>query len=133
MFEVLWNHFPKDQQLTPTDRALLQTWMRFDEKYVFDNSDNPQSRFHRATVHRRIGQGTFTLGNIPDALEHFHHAIELFESLVLDQPTISSYRSELADAYVRLAWVLHAQGDAVGIEDAVQQGDSKSRRRPVAQ
>ncbi len=120
VFEVLWNHFPKDQQLTPSDRALLQTWMRFDEKYVFDNAANPQFRFQCAAVHRRIGQGTFMLGNVPDALGHLHRTIDLLECLVLDQPTITSYRTELADAYVRMAWVLHAQGDADGIEDSVQ-------------
>ena len=117
VFARLWNHFPKDQPLSPDDRALLETWMRFDEKYVFDNSNHPQARFESATVHRRIGQGVFLLGDIPDALEHFRQAIDLFESLVLDQPTITSYRSELADAYVRMAWVLHAKGDTVGAED----------------
>jgi tetratricopeptide (TPR) repeat protein len=99
----------------------LEVWVRYDEKYVYQNARNQECRFQRATAHRRLGQGRSALGDLADAESHLRQALALLDELAAEQPAVSSYRGEKADTYARLAWVLYASGNRSAADAACRQ------------
>lgn len=97
-------------QLSDPDRALLEAWVRYDERYALKNTEDVHTRYQQAMAHRRIGLATMMLDELNDAEDHFRQAIAFFGELARENQTVASYSSEQADTYARLAWVLHSNG-----------------------
>jgi tetratricopeptide (TPR) repeat protein len=111
LFQKHWNAIPDGQPLRRSDRELLDTWIRYDTTYVYENAGQADCRFTLATIHRRIGETAQLLGDQAAADKHFRKAIELFQQLAEDEPSACTNAAEAADTLTRLAWVARARGD----------------------
>ena len=124
VFSVLLDRLAQNIQVPDVDQQLLKTWLQFDKQFIEKNASNESLRFEVATAHRRLGYGSFLLGEGEKAIEHFHSAVELLQGLAVDHPTIGSYGAETADTYALLGWVLQKSSRyaaaAVAYEDAIR-------------
>ncbi len=121
VFQKIWQQIPLDRELGNVDKEMLEVWLRYDLKFVLENGDNPNTRFERATTHRRVGQATFALKRFEEAQEHYTESARLFGELMYENESVYSYRSELADTTVRLAWIMQARQNAPGRDAAIEQ------------
>jgi tetratricopeptide (TPR) repeat protein len=131
MFQHIWNRIPAGDDPTQMDRELLEAWVSYDEEFVHANVDDPSTRFLRATADRRVGLATSRLGHLSEAEDHYLQAATLLEELVEENATVSTYRSELADTYARLAWSRIATGDADGARDAYCRAAALTNLTPI--
>ena len=84
--------------LSETQKALLQSWLKFDEQYLNRIRREPSSLFTQANLHSRRGRSSQFLGMHEQALIDFRAAIGLLEKLHADYPGIPSYAADLVAA-----------------------------------
>ncbi len=121
LFNELLKRLPQNRELAESDQLELRTWLRFDEKFLAENANRPDSRFETAVVHRRIGHASLLLRDVRRAKEEFQRSIKLLEELSREQPTVSSFVAENAETHIRLGWALRQSGAFAEAADTFRQ------------
>jgi tetratricopeptide (TPR) repeat protein len=77
---------------------LLQSILRFYERFAERNDTNPRLQHEAARAHRRVGDVQARLGRTEEAEAAWTKAVDLLERLVAEFPDRLPYRRELAEA-----------------------------------
>jgi len=94
---------------------LLEPALRYYQKFLEKNADDPTMRQQVGVAHRRVGDLYFSLDRHAEAEQSFDKSIELLERLAGELPGEPAYRQELARAFVsrgRLIRLLGRQKEA---------------------
>lgn len=102
LFQFFIQRVSDDATLAPEDRALLQNWLEFDERFIERIRDRNILKFERVNAHLRLGHGLYLLELAEPSIAHFETAIELLEDLLEENSMIASYRLDQSDAYYGL-------------------------------
>jgi tetratricopeptide (TPR) repeat protein len=111
LFAETLKSIPLDGNLRQADNALLEKWLQADEQFLADNEGVSETRFEQGIAHRRTGQCRDLQGKHEHAALHYRQAIELFDALSRDHPTVPSYVGEQVDIYIRLGWAKRKSGN----------------------
>jgi len=77
---------------------MLQSILRFYERFAERNDTNPRLQHEAARAHRRVGDVQLRLGRVAEAEVAWGKAVAMLERLVAEFPARLPYRRELAEA-----------------------------------
>ena len=104
-------------QMEPIRRDLLLDALKFYQKFLGKQSDDPVIRRETALAYRRVGRIHHLLGEYQDAERAYRHAIEMFNSLAPSASTDPVLVLEMLLCHIEFSWTLSAIGNG---ENAVQ-------------
>jgi tetratricopeptide (TPR) repeat protein len=84
------------------ETALLQSVLKFYDRFAEQNATNPRLQQEAARAHRRVGELHQQLGHAAEADDAYRRAARIYETLAGEFPDRSEYRFELADTYTRI-------------------------------
>src|SRR5262249_39941541 len=99
---------------------LLEPALRYYQKFLEKNADDPTMRQHVGVAHRRVGDLYFSLDRHADAQQSVDKSIELLEKLAGELPGEPAHRQELARAFVSRGRLLHRLGRQTEAEQDVR-------------
>ncbi len=111
-------------QMEPIRRELLQDALKFYNKFLLKNGDNPAIRRETALAYRRMGSLHYQLGDYRRAEDAYRYAFAMIDELNAESPLEPSIRSELIFYHIGFSWVLNNQGK--------KEEQEKALRRAVA-
>jgi tetratricopeptide (TPR) repeat protein len=100
----------QEGDLQDLQTELAQAEKAFYEQFVQVRGDDPAFKFERARALWLLGDLTTQLGTQEEAVRHYRHALELFDSLARQHPDAGQYRDGSAAVLAGLAQSLHALG-----------------------
>ena len=115
-----------EEGLTEAQRTTLETWFRYDQRFIQDHDGDPTRKYERATAHARSGKIDALRGNPEQGSLHLRATITLLKELMVENPHTVGYHDELAAAYESLGEILVAAGD----DSAGTAARAVSRRGP---
>jgi serine/threonine protein kinase len=107
---VVERKFAQGAVLTRDDRAFLKSVIAQFDAFSAIKGENADSRAVRAEGRFRIGTIRYRLGELPEALESYHQALNIYKQLAADFPTRSEFRQNLARSYIGRGVLLYATG-----------------------
>jgi serine/threonine protein kinase len=82
--------------LKPLRRELLETAVRYYQRFVEEHRDEPGLREELAAAHIRVGSIRYEIGLPAGAVQAYQSAIDLLEKLTKDNPSDLRFRGQLA-------------------------------------
>src|SRR5262249_25108178 len=95
---------------------LLEPALRYYQKFLEKNADDPTMQQQVGVAHRRVGDLYFSLERHAEAEQSFNKGIELLEKLAGELPGEAAYRQELARAFVSRSRLLQRLGRQKEVE-----------------
>ncbi len=86
--------------LEPLRKELLESALRYYEKFLKQRGDDPQLREELALTYFRVGAITNRIGPQEKALAAYQQSQQLFQQLLDAQPDNAKLQAQLADAYI---------------------------------
>ncbi|MHC4483241.1 MAG: serine/threonine protein kinase, partial [Planctomycetota bacterium] len=108
-------------EMKEIQQQLLQKAQIFYAGFLEENVDDPAVREEIGQAYLRLGGIHRTLGHLAEAEDAFESAIDIFEEMATEYPSVFSYRQDLADGYGRLADVLRTTERLKAAEESVRQ------------
>jgi tetratricopeptide (TPR) repeat protein len=99
------NRLPRERQLGPEDRRLLEKALTFYQHFARQNNTDRRVREKTAKACLRVGAIQDKLGQYEKARDAYRQALTLWDKLVAAFPGRPEYRLNLARSYASLAWV----------------------------
>jgi serine/threonine-protein kinase len=99
------NRLPRERQLGPEDRRLLEKAFTFYQHFTRQNNTDRRVREQTAKAYLRVGAIEDKLGQSEKARDAYRQALTLWDQLVAEFPGRADYRLNLARGYASLAWV----------------------------
>ena len=111
-----------DQQaaLEPVQQKFLRKALDYYQNFASKSNTDPGVRLKTAVAYSRVGTIQEKLGNSSEAKAACHRAIEIFEKLMAEEPSVREYRRELANSEVTLARLVWATGPQAEAESLVR-------------
>jgi serine/threonine protein kinase/tetratricopeptide (TPR) repeat protein len=99
MYTQVAEKWLKEQRLTDVQRAFLQKALAYYEQFALDQPADTEARAEKAAAHRRVGEISEKLGDIPSSEAAYGHAIKIYEGLTAERPNEFEHLRELAHSY----------------------------------
>jgi tetratricopeptide (TPR) repeat protein/predicted Ser/Thr protein kinase len=90
---------PPRRRIEESDTELLQSVLRFYDRFAQGNATNPRLQGEAAWAYRKVAALDQWLGREEDAEKAIDRAAEMFEELVAEFPGESDYRFKLVETY----------------------------------
>ena len=98
-------------QMEPIRRDLLLDALKFYQKFLARQSDDPVIRRETALAHRRVGRIHYQLGQNQDAVRAYRDAIEMFDALGPALFAEPDFHLVLLDCHIGQSWASRALGN----------------------
>lgn len=101
----------QQQSLGKMEREFLGSIVGFYEQFAAGNADTEQARAAVADGQFRVAKLRALLGDLPQAIAGYREALNLWEQLSQDHPTVRNYRQNVATCYHNLGILLFQVGN----------------------
>jgi eukaryotic-like serine/threonine-protein kinase len=121
-------------QMEPIRRDLLLDALKFYQKFLDKQSDDPVIRREAALAHRRVGRIHAQLGQNQDANRSYRQAIEMFDKLGASSFADSALLREMVNCHIEFSWNLNVLGKSEEgmqtVRRAVELADKLDKEAP---
>jgi eukaryotic-like serine/threonine-protein kinase len=122
-------------QMEPIRRDLLLDALKFYQKFLEKQSDDPVIRREAAIAHRRVGRIHDQLGQYQDAERAFRQAIDMFNKLGDSSLAEPALLREMVECHLEFSWPLlgalgKSEEAAQNVRRAVELADKLDKKTP---
>jgi serine/threonine protein kinase/Tfp pilus assembly protein PilF len=121
-------------QMEPIRRDLLLDALKFYQKFLDKQSDDPVIRREAALAYQRVGRIHQQLGQYQDAERAYRSAFEMFDKLAASASAEPALLTEMVECHLEFSWPLGALGKsdeaAQNVRRAVELADKLDKKTP---
>jgi serine/threonine-protein kinase len=110
----------KEKDLEELRKELLQSAVKFHQKFVEQQGDDPSLRADLGRAYLDLGKLVGNIEDTPRAIDLNRRAVALFEQLIAEHPDDSSFPVQLAQALIQLGQRLDYRGQTKESRDAYE-------------